>query len=377
MSMAGNGLGPNGALPAPFAPAEALWDCEADDTLVCRAVRQETHDVKTFVLAPSTPGRFRFQPGQFMTYAFEIGGETLYRCYTISSPPTRPDRLSFTVKRVPGGPVSNWLHDNLRPGMRIRAVGPMGEFTSTAHPAPKYLFLSGGSGITPLMSMARTFGDLGGGEDVVFVHSARTPADIIFREELEAMARVDEAFRFVPIVERVGPLAPSSGLRGYLTRAILDLVAPDFREREVFVCGPAPYMAAVRALLAEAGFDMRRHHDESFDFSALAVEEKAEAMEAETQLEAEAAVKTYRVEFTKTRRTIEVPADMTVLEAAKRAGMRLPSSCAKGLCGTCKSKKVSGTLEMAHQGGIRQREIDAGMVLLCCSKPTSDLVIER
>jgi ferredoxin len=83
------------------------------------------------------------------------------------------------------------------------------------------------------------------------------------------------------------------------------------------------------------------------------------------------------VEFVKTRRVIECSENLTVLEAAMRAGLRLPSSCAKGMCGTCKSKIVSGTVEMSHAGGIRQREIDAGMALLCCSKPTSDLVVER
>ncbi|WP_279479674.1 hybrid-cluster NAD(P)-dependent oxidoreductase [Aureimonas sp. SK2] len=374
-----DGAGTNGPPPSAFEPAEAIWTGETDDILICQAVRDETHDVKTFVLAPAEPGRFRYQPGQFMTYAFEIGGETIYRCYTISSAPTRPDRIALTVKRVPGGPVSNWLHDSFKPGMRLRAAGPMGDFTSSAHPAAKYLFLSGGSGITPVMSMARTFHDLGREEDVTFIHSARSPADIIFREELEAMARVNPAFRFVPIVQNVGPLAPSTGLRGFLTREILDLVAPDFREREVFVCGPTPYMAAVREMLAAAGYDMARYHDESFNFETLSASEQSEAVEAEEQLEseAEAPVKTYKVEFSKTRRTIDVPADMTVLEAAKRAGMRLPSSCSQGLCGTCKSKKVSGTVEMDHKGGIRQREIDAGMVLLCCSKPTSDLVVER
>ncbi|KKC32430.1 hybrid-cluster NAD(P)-dependent oxidoreductase [Devosia psychrophila] len=377
MKILDGGFGPIDAQAPALKLPDDLWDSENDDTLICQSVRQETHDVKTFVLRPTVPGRFRYQPGQFMTYAFEIGGETLHRCYTISSAPTRPHTISFTVKRVPGGRVSNWLHDNLKPGMAVKALGPMGEFTCYAHPAPKYLFLSGGSGITPLMSMARTFHDLGEQEDLVFVHSARTSSDIIFREELELMARLTETFRFVPIVEGVTPLSPSSGLRGRLSRALLDMIVPDYMSREIFVCGPSPYMAAVKALLVEAGFDMSHHHDESFNFEELSATEQVEVAIGEVLLDAAPQVKTYTVEFTKTRRSIEVPENMTVLEAAKRAGMRLPSSCTQGLCGTCKSKKVSGTIEMNHKGGIRQREIDAGMMLLCCSKPTSDLVIER
>lgn len=377
MKVLEGGFGPHDETAPALRLPDELWDSENDDALICQAVRQETPDVKTFVLRPVIPRRIRFQPGQFMTYAFEIGGEIINRCYTISSSPTRPDTFSITVKRVPGGPVSNWLHDNLVPGMQLKALGPMGAFTCYAHPAPRYLFLSGGSGITPLMSMARTFHDLGEQEDIIFVHNARTPADIIFREELELMSRLSVSFRFIPIVEGITPLSPTFGLRGRLSAPMLEMIAPDFRTREIFVCGPAPYMAAVRDLLVKSGFDMAHYHEESFNFEALSEPVQADVVLGEAMLEAAPEVKTFKVEFTKTRRAIDVPENMTVLEAAKRAGMRLPSSCTQGMCGTCKSKKLSGTVDMNHQGGIRQREIDAGMVLLCCSRPTSDLVIER
>lgn len=365
------------------------WNPEADDALIVQAVRDETADVKTFVLAPTSPCLFRYQPGQFLTLDLEISGESINRCYTIASAPTRPHTLAITVKRVPGGPVSNWLHDHVKVGSVLRAVGPMGDFScfaqGTPSTAPKYLFLSGGSGITPLMSMARTFHDLGAPRDIVFVHAARSPADIIFREELELMARNQPGvFRFAPICEADSPRAPWHGLRGRLSLATLEHVAPDYREREVFVCGPSPFMKAVREMLKAAGFDMAHHHEESFDFAELAAAEpdvaaevvSAEGLEAVAQA-LEPPVATYTVEFVKQKRTIECRSDMFVLDAARRAGVRLPSSCSKGLCGTCKSKLVSGTVDMKHGGGIRQREIDAGMALLCCSKPTSDLVVDR
>lgn len=365
--------------------ASASWDAEADDALVCLAVRQETHDVKTFVLAPAEPRRFAYAPGQFLTFAFEIGGETINRCYTISSAPTRPHALSITVKRVPGGPVSNWLHDHLKAGDTVRALGPMGDFSCFTHPAQKYLLLSGGSGITPMMAMARTFHDLGEPRDVAFVHSARSPADIVFRGELETMARLDPGFRFHAVCEGDAPDEAWAGPKGRLSLGILSEAVSDFREREVFVCGPKPYMDAVRAMLRDAGFDMARHHEESFDFGALpeaeqqAAADAARTLDAESLAEAETApaVRTFRVEFAKTRRVLDCPEDSTILDAARKAGIRLPSSCAKGLCGTCKSKVAKGTVAMTHAGGIRQREIDAGMALLCCSKPTSDLVVER
>src|SRR5699024_8699482 len=101
------------------------WDAEVDDVLVCRRVLEETHDVKTFLFRGQQPQDFRYLPGQFLTFDFEIDGQTINRCYTISSTPTRPHLISITSKRVPGGPVSNWLHDNLKPGMEVRAVGPL------------------------------------------------------------------------------------------------------------------------------------------------------------------------------------------------------------------------------------------------------------
>ncbi len=360
--------------------APGAWNAEADDVLVCRAVRQETPDVRTFVFGARTPQRFDYKPGQFLTFAFEVGSETIHRCYTISSAPTRPDVVSITVKRVAGGPVSNWLHDNMQPGKEVRALGPMGEFSCFEHPAKKYLFLSGGSGVTPMMSMSRTFHDLAEPRDVVFVHSARTPADIVFRAELELMAARDPGFQFVPVCERDAPAERWHGFTGRISLPMLALAVPDFREREVFVCGPAPYMAGVKKMLADAGFDMNRHHEESFNFEELSGAELAAAEQAAETFEAEAApaeVRTYRVEFSKTKRFIDCPENMTVLDAARKAGMRLPSSCTKGLCGTCKSKLASGTVDMKHAGGIRQREIDQGMALLCCSRPTSDLVVER
>ncbi|MCK0198356.1 hybrid-cluster NAD(P)-dependent oxidoreductase [Ancylobacter sp. 6x-1] len=421
-----------------LAPALPAWNPDADDVLVVRAIRQETHDVKTFVLASREPRRFHYRPGQFITLDVEIGGETVNRCYTLSSAPTRPDTIAITVKRVPGGPVSNALHDTLKVGSEIRAVGPMGDFScfgeGEPRPAPaKYLFLSGGSGITPLMSMARTFHDLGEPRDIVFVHAARSPADIVFRTELELMARNQpENFRLVPVCEAGSPGEPWNGFAGRLSLPMLKLIAPDLASREVFVCGPSPFMAAVRGLLKEAGFDMTRHHEESFSFEEMAAADpevatevvaatlgeavKAAAAEAAAEVIAEIvaeaaaqapsanplsanppsanastatapsvappapaaeAVPVYQVTFTKSGKTIEVPGDRSVLDVARRAGIRLPSSCSKGLCGTCKSKIISGTVEMKHQGGIRQREIDAGMALLCCSKPTSDLVVDR
>ncbi|CBS89065.1 hybrid-cluster NAD(P)-dependent oxidoreductase [Azospirillum lipoferum] len=372
------------AAPAPVRD----WDPEIDDTLVCRAVRDETHDVKTFVFAPKRPCLFRFKPGQFITLELPIGGETVQRSYTVSSSAARPHRLSITVKRVPGGPVSNWLHDTLKPGDTIRAVGPLGEFTPGESEKPrKFLFLSGGSGVTPLMSMTRTFDDLGEDHDIVFVHAARTPADIVFRRELDALTGPGRRLRVAHVCEGIGTEAHWAGFTGRLSLPMLGLIAPDFMEREVYVCGPGPFMKAVRSFLEGGGFDMSRYHQESFNFEEMAAElaaghaaedlsAQAAAIQAAPAGEAPASAG-FRIEFTKTGKVFTCPPDMAVADAASAADIRVPTSCSRGLCGTCKTKLISGTVEMNHTGGIRKREIDQGLILLCCSRPTSDLVIER
>ncbi|MBV1837723.1 hybrid-cluster NAD(P)-dependent oxidoreductase [Acetobacter estunensis] len=354
--------------------AAPLWDPERDEVVVCREVHDETHDVRTFVFASREPRRFFYSPGQFITLTLPCGpaGEDICRSYTLSSAPTRPDRIAITVKRVVGGLVSNWLHDNLKPGMEVPIAGPTGTFTCAESSSRKFLFLSGGSGITPMMSMARTLHDLGGMADVMFLHSARTPDDLIFARELALMEHNWPGFRTATLCEEDRPSGRWPGLRGRLTAAVLPLLAPDFLEREVYVCGPAPYMAAVRDLLRDSGYDMTRHHEESFDFATLMQGELEEALAMPEPGEAR-----YKVTFTKSRREVECGGETSVLSAARAEGMRLPASCAKGLCGTCKCKLVSGTVEMKHEGGIRQREIDQGMILICCAKPTSDLVIER
>ncbi|WP_088348906.1 MULTISPECIES: hybrid-cluster NAD(P)-dependent oxidoreductase [Rhodomicrobium] len=349
------------------------WDSEADDVLVCRQVRRETHDVATFVFSARKPCLFRFKPGQFLTLDLSIGGEAVNRCYTISASAARPYRISITVKRQPGGIVSNWLHDHLKSGGQIRAIGPLGSFTPAPSAGRKWLMLSGGSGITPLMSMTRTACDLAEDRDIVFVHAAREPADIIFRHELDAMALQMPSLRLAHLCETVAGEAHWPGFTGRLSLPMLRLIAPDFLEREIFCCGPAPFMAAVRAMLGEAGFAMSRYSQESFDFAELAPAEQAEVSETVAAHHGDS----FRVEFAKSGRIIECAPDTTILAAAKAAGLRLPSSCTRGLCGTCKSRILSGTLDMRHEGGIRQREIDNGLALLCCSKPTSDLVIDR
>jgi ferredoxin-NADP reductase len=344
------------------------WRDDLHPTLVCSEVHDVTHDVRSFVLRPAEPTAYRFLPGQHLTVTVDVDGRPVSRCYTIASSPLRPDELTITVKRVPGGPVSNWLHDHLRSGDTVVVDGPLGRFSTAHHPAAKYLFLSAGSGITPLMSMLRSIRDAREPVDVVFVHHARTPADIIFRDELARVSAEHPGVRVVVACERDAVEEPWTGRRGRVNLPTLLAAAPDLAEREVFTCGPAPYMEAVRTLLAQAGADPDRCHEESFDLAAPAVP-VAPPASAPTG-------STYSVELRRTGRTIECDEGTTVLAAAAQAGLTLPSSCQEGVCGTCKTSLLSGRVEMEHAGGIRPREIAQQKILLCCSTPCEDLVLD-
>jgi ferredoxin-NADP reductase len=356
------------------------WSAAEQSELVCRKVLGITHDVKSFLFQAPEGQVFRFDAGQFITLRLDIDGRQVSRCYTISSPPTRPHLIAITVKRVVGGSVSNWLHDNVIAGTRITVQAPLGSFTITGETATKYLFLSAGSGITPLISMTRTLYDLGSDADVLFVHSARTPADIIFRRELDAMASMAPNIRVVHICENDYPSERWPGLRGRISTAALQALAPDLAERVTFTCGPEPYMASVRELLAEIGYDMRNYREESFSFETLPGTGRpapnVAAPPPAEQIRAPSETATYSVEFVRSGRTITCGADETVLDAAWTAGLTPPSSCTQGMCGTCKTTMLSGHVDMQHNGGIRPREITQNKILLCCSKPLDDLRID-
>ncbi|WP_321786357.1 hybrid-cluster NAD(P)-dependent oxidoreductase [Burkholderia pyrrocinia] len=350
------------------------WASSERKTLVCCRVRDETHDVRTFVFSAKDGQAFSFEPGQFITVSTDIDGTPVSRCYTVSSPPTRPYTLSITVKRTPGGVMSNWLHANMTPGVELHAFGPSGAFTPASGPAAKALYLSAGSGVTPLMSMTRAAIDLGLNRDIVFVHSARTPDDIVFRDELERLSAEADRLKVIHVCEGVGSEADWCGPTGRLSLELLQQHVPDYRDREVFTCGPSGYMNAAKELLAQGGHDPARYHQESFNF-AETVEPAVDAVGSPPRT-GESSDCTYTVRLAKSGKTFPMSGSETVLSAARKAGVALASSCSQGICGTCKTAVLEGTVDMHHNGGIRQREIDKGLRLMCCSRPTSDLVLD-
>lgn len=341
---------------------------EIDGPLRCREIIDITHDVKSFVFDVPGGASLNFAAGQYLTFSFEIDGQRIERCYTISSPPTRPMQVSITVKRVPDGPVSNWLHDTLRVDDTVHASGPNGIFCHSQHPASRYLFISAGSGITPTMSMLRSICDTTDPADVAFVHCARTPHDIIFRGELDTLAAYPNV-AVTSVCEDDSPDEIWDGPRGRLSLGTLLSAVPDLLDREIFLCGPPPFMAATQEMLAMLGIPEGQRHQESFTVGA-------NGAPTEPGDDAGSDTTTHRVEFRRSGCVIECDRRTSLLTAAAQQGVSLPSSCGEGVCGTCKSGLLSGSVEMKHAGGIRPREEAEGKILLCCSTPQEDLIID-
>ena len=343
------------------------WRPDLDDTFVCTAVRPVAPDVATVVLAPRDGGTVAFEAGQYVTVEFEIDGQPVHRCYTIASPPSRPERLAITVKRAAGGVVSPWLHSGgLAVGRTVQVGPPQGDFTLERHPAPAYLFLTAGTGVTPALSVLREAYDLGADPDIVLVHSQPRRGEVPYGRELDWIASMLPRAR-VQLVCRERDVDVPGVTRGRLDTELLTRLVPDAAGREVFVCGPDGYRAAARTAAVACGVAEHRIHQETFTYAPSAPRRPAGV--------AESASGSYRVVFRDHGVEVDCPAGTTVLDAAITAGLSLPFSCTEGLCGTCKSTLLAGRVDLRHNGGIRPREIANGKILLCCSTPLSDLAI--
>lgn len=404
-------------LALPFA-STAPWKGPAT-RLEVLAVIDETADVKTFVFRPEGGGWFSYKPGQFVTLELPVPGGPVWRTYTLSSTPTRPFSASVTVKAQAGSIGTRWMFDTLVPGMTLTASGPAGHFSHWNHLAERYLFLSAGSGITPMMSMLRAMADTAPASDVAFLTCGRTPGDLLFRDELEMLARQMPNLELGLMVERKSAADRWHGLTGRIDMARLKFLVRDYRQREIFCCGPEPFMAGVRLMLEDAGFDMRHYHEESFGAPSKAQTQPQTKAQTQVQVQATSAkaasaAKTVtpagaddrvpsqvqgavptaaapaqdapstagyagegvQLQFSRSDVTTTCAPGTTLLEAARSAAVRIPAACEAGMCGTCKVKKTAGDATMAHNGGITDEEIANGYILACCSHPLTAVTLE-
>lgn len=359
-------------------------------TVRCISAIAETHDVKTFRFVAEPAVLFSYKPGQFVTLELELEGKRVLRSYSISSTPSRPHILEITVKRVPPptdepnappGLVSNWLHERITVGSQVKLKAPMGKFTCVDNLAQKLLFISAGSGITPMMSMSRWLCDTGAEVDIVFIHSARSLRDFIFRHELESMAARYTNFKLAVTTTGSEPGQAWQGYTGRLNEFMLQAIAPDFRERTVYVCGTNPFMEGVKTMLETLDFPMDKYHEESFgspkkrsfkNNSQAVTNTEAKVVSPDQELCLDTTDEQFPiVVFAKSDNAIASDPEDTVLEIAEQKGIELPSGCRMGACGVCKLPLLEGEVHYEDDS-----ECEAGYFLPCIAKPVGRVVIE-
>ena len=341
-------------------------------TLEVIGITDEAPDVKTFTFRSESAIWFRYKPGQFVTLELPAPEGPLLRTYTLSSSPSRPLSMAVTVKAQAASIGTRWMFDNLRPGSRIKAHGPMGHFTHFGRAASRYLFISAGSGVTPMMSMLRWFADCSPNADIAFVTCVRRPEDIIFRNELELLARQMPGLTLRIVVRQPSPQESWPGHSGRIDRDSLFSIVPDVQDREVFCCGPDAFMSEMQNLLQGSGFDMAHYHQESFG-TAPGADAPVETTPADAANAPEGALS---VAFTLSGKQGACLPGQTILQAARAAAVRIPAACESGICGTCKTRKLSGEVRMTHDGGIMDEEVEEGFILPCCSVPLSRVEVE-
>ena len=352
-----------------------IWE-EGAKELVVVDVIDETHEVKTFRLTGVTPVVFSYHPGQFVTLILSINGHQVRRSYSMSSSPSRPYTLDITVKRVADGLVSNWLCDEIKPGDKLKVKGPSGKFSCFKQPSEKLLLIGAGSGITPVMSMARWIVDSGSQVDAKLLASFHSPKDIIFKNELESMASrcgnmgVGITISAEHTVKRKGKGA-WSGLTGRINKKLLNKVAPDIRERRVFLCGPQSFMNSVKEILGTMNFPMNNLHCESFATGHIATNTEYELQRKIVSEDAK-----YQVTFVKAGLTVPANDKFNLLELAEMHGIEMDFSCRIGHCGECMVKCLAGKVEMNTQAEIDEQDKQDRWIYGCCAYPRSDILLD-
>ncbi|MBU3890200.1 hybrid-cluster NAD(P)-dependent oxidoreductase [Methylosinus sporium] len=354
----------DGALHLALAGEEAFW---RGGKLPLRCIRaiDETHDVKTFDFVCEPRKFFCYEPGQFLTLELPIDGRIVRRSYTISSSPSRPHILSVTVKRVENGLVSNWLHDHLHPGMTLSADGPYGKFTCVDGAAGPYLFISGGSGVTPVMAMARWLLDTTADADIRFVHFARRPEDFVYESELRLLESRFPNFRCGFACSRATP-DEWSGALGRFSVELLSQLAPDMMSRSVYLCGPDGFTESVRAGLAEAGYDMARFAQESFGGAPSPAAASPKPIDAPSA----------KIVFSASGKEIACTSGDYVLDIALANGIEAAYSCRAGQCGVCKTTALEGRAVHDCSDGLTEDDVAVGLILACRARPEGKLIVD-
>jgi stearoyl-CoA 9-desaturase NADPH oxidoreductase len=314
------------------------------------AVVAETRDCVTLWLRPGR-GWPDHVPGQYVRVGVDVDGVRHWRTYSLTSVPRRSDgRIAITVKRVPGGLVSGHLVDHARPGMLIRLAPPAGDFVLPTAAEEPLLFVTAGSGVTPVMGMLRGLRHAPAGlGDVAHVHLAPSREDAIFGPELRRLARTHRGFR----------LHEHHGNRdGRWDVTDLDRRVPDWRERQTWACGPAGLLDALTDRFERVGVSERLHLER---FRPVAAAGGVGGSGG-------------RVRFLASEREIEADGTTPLLVAGERAGALLPHGCRMGICNSCAGRLCAGAVRDLRTGDVQ--EADRQMVRTCISAAAGGVDID-
>lgn len=284
------------------------------------AIHPETRDAVSVVIKPGRGWRGHV-PGQYVRIGIDVNGVRQWRAYSLTSELNRPDGcIAITTKAIPDGKVSNHLVRNAAPGTIIQLDQAAGEFTLGDQPPAKILFLTAGSGITPVMGMLR---NMTADSDIVVVHSAPTADDVIFGGELRMMARAGR----IRLVEK------HTDVDGMLDVADLGTLVDDLAGRETWACGPAGLLDAVESRWAADGI-AERLHTERFRPTIITAGDGGE------------------VTFSKSGARVDAGSAQTLLDAGESAGVLMPSGCRMGVCFGCVVPLRQGAVRDLRTGDV-------------------------
>lgn len=333
-----------------------------------KEVVPETPDASSFALDVPEELRdaFGYQPGQFCTFRVRIDGDEHLRSYSMSSAPETDRDLTVTVKRVAGGLVSNWLLDHLAPGEIVEATRPAGVFCPRATDRPVTAFC-GGSGITPVMSIIKSVLATTA-RSVRLLYANRDRGSVIFDEALtELCARHPE---------RLEVRRHFDADTGFLTEEDVAAYVGVARHADFYICGPGPFMDVVESALLGLGVAPRRIFIERF----VVAPEAGPAPAAGPPCTADAAgtpadvPREVTVVLGGKTTVIGYHAGDTVLETARRGGLRPPFSCQAGNCATCMAFLKDGSVTMRANNALTPEEVDEGWILTCQALPSATTV---
>ena len=313
------------------------------------SVWDETEDARTLTLRPGRGWRAHV-PGQFVRLGAVIGGRIVTRTYSIASTPERKDGcITVTVKAVAGGKMSRYLVRDAKPGDTLTLAPSQGEFVLPEAPPLPLLLVTAGSGITPVMSMLRTFVARGAMPDVAHVHYAPRARDAIFGAELARIASEHPSYRLALVTTR------EAGARPRLGPASLDALVPDWRAREAWACGPEGLLEAVSGCFTGAG-RAERLHVERFRPKLAPADPSAAGG---------------RVRFGRSRVEVEAAGLVPLLHVAEGAGIPAPHGCRMGICHSCDVTMVSGCVRDLRTG--RRIDEPGARVQVCVCAAAGDV----